>query len=122
MGALSKSLLLFAMNWLDGQLTILWVRLNIATEGNGVMGSILDHSEASFLSLKLAVGAFAAYTLYRCAHLPMARRGMALVLSIYAALMIVHAVTGFSALGWHAPQTVLAYFTTLPRALLAVFA
>ena len=32
MGALSKALLLFAMNWLDAQLTILWLRLNIATE------------------------------------------------------------------------------------------
>jgi hypothetical protein len=118
-GALSKSLLLFAMNWLDGQLTILWVRLNVANEGNGIMARLLNHGEAPFLSVKLAVGAFAAYVLYRCAHLPIARRGMMLVLVMYLALMFVHVATGFSALGWQAPETVLAYFGSLPRAFLA---
>src|SRR5882762_8016437 len=94
---LSKSILLFALNWVDAQLTILWVRLNVATEGNGVMARVLDLGEAPFLLTKLAIGAFAAYILYRCAHLAMARRGMRLVLGIYGALMFVHAVTGFSA-------------------------
>ena len=119
MGALSKSILLFAMNWLDGQLTILWVRLNVANEGNGIMARLLNHGEAPFLSVKLAVGAFAAYVLYRCAHLPIARRGMMLVLVMYLVLMFVHVATGFSALGWHAPETVLAYFGSLPGAFLA---
>jgi Domain of unknown function (DUF5658) len=119
--ALSKSFLLFVLNWLDAQLTILWVRLNIATEGNGVMGQILNHGEGSFLMTKLAIGAFAAYTLYRCAHVAMARRGMRLVLAIYGALMLVHAITGFSALGWQAPETVLAYFVHLPKAVFALF-
>jgi hypothetical protein len=120
-GALSKSLLLFAMNWLDGQLTILWIRLNVANEGNGIMARLLNHGEAPFLSVKLAVGAFAAYVLYRCAHMPIARRGMKVVLVMYLALMLVHVATGFSALGWHAPETVLAYFGSLPRAFLAFF-
>jgi hypothetical protein len=117
----SKSLLLFALNWLDGQLTILWIRLNVATEGNGLMARLLDQGEAPFLSVKLAIGAFAAYVLYRCAHLPMARRGMKLVLGMYLVLMLVHVATGFSALGWQAPETVLAYFGSLPRAFLAFF-
>ena len=121
MNPLSKSLLLFAMNWLDAQLTILWIRLNVATEGNGVMARLLNLGEAPFLVAKLAVGAFAAYILYRCAHLPMARRGMKLVLGIYVALMCVHAATGFSALGWRAPETVLAYFVSLPQAVFALF-
>ncbi|HET6646100.1 MAG TPA: DUF5658 family protein, partial [Pyrinomonadaceae bacterium] len=68
MGTLYKSLLLFAMNWLDAQLTILWVRLEVATEGNGLMARILSFGETPFLSVKLIVGAFAAYVLYRCAH------------------------------------------------------
>ncbi len=121
MGTLSKSLLLFAMNWLDGQLTILWIRLNVANEGNGIMARLLSHGEAPFLSVKLAVGAFAAYVLYRCADMPIARRGMKVVLVMYLALMVVHVATGFSALGWHAPETVLAYFGSLPRAFLAFF-
>jgi len=71
---LSKSLLLFGLNWLDAQLTILWVRLDIATEGNGIMARILELGEGTFLFTKLAIGAFAAYVLYRCAHLAIARR------------------------------------------------
>ena len=121
MGALSKAVLLFAMNWLDAQLTILWVRLNIATEGNGVMATLLNHSERSFLSVKLLIGALSAYILYRFAEIPIARRGMKVVLGVYLALMVVHMVTGFSALGWAAPTAVLTYFGSLPKAFLASF-
>ena len=121
MGALSKSLLLFTLNWLDAQLTILWVRMNIANEGNGLMASLLNAGETPFLVVKLIVGAFAAYILYRSSHLPLARRGMKFVLVVYALLMIVHAATGFSALGWEAPNTVFAYFASLPSAILAHF-
>ena len=119
MGTLSKSLLLFAMNWFDAQLTILWVRLDVASEGNGLMARVLSFGEGPFLGVKLVVGAFAAYVLYRCAHLPLAQRGMRLVLGIYVALMMIHVVTGFSALGWQAPETVVAYFGSLPAAFLA---
>lgn len=121
MGALSKALLLFAMNWLDAQLTILWLRLNVATEGNGIMATLLNHGETSFLSVKLLIGATAAYILYRFAEIPMARRGMKVVLGVYFALMAVHVVTGFAALGWHAPVTVLTYFGSLPEAFIASF-
>ena len=121
MDPLSKSLLLFALNWLDAQLTILWVRLNIATEGNGLMARLLNQGEGSFLLVKLSVGAFAAYVLYRCAHLPVARRGMRLVLGIYIAIMLVHTATGCSALGWEAPTVVLSYFGSLPHAFLSLF-
>lgn len=121
MGALSKALLLFTMNWLDAQLTILWLRLNVATEGNGIMAHFLNHSEASFLSAKLLIGAFAAYILYRFAEVPIARRGMKVVLGLYLVIMMVHVATGFSALGWHAPATVLSYFVSLPQAFVASF-
>lgn len=121
MSPLQKGILLFMMNWLDAQLTILWVRLNVATEGNGVMAQLLNLGETPFLLTKLAVGAFAAYVLYRCANFTIARRGMQVVLGLYALLMVVHAITGFSALGWKAPVTVLAYFVELPKAALALF-
>ena len=118
MSTLFKSFLLFALNAIDAHLTILWVRLNVATEGNAIMARLLDQGDAPFLALKLTVGAFAGYVLYRCAHFPLARRGMALVLGIYCALMMVHLATGFSVLGWSAPETVLAYFGSLPRSFL----
>lgn len=109
------------MNWLDAQLTILWVRLNVASEGNALMASLLNVGEAPFLAVKLAIGAFAAYVLYRCAHMPLARRGMKLVLGLYLLLMMVHVATGFAALGWQAPETVASYFGALPHAFLSLF-
>lgn len=121
MDTLYKSLLLFAMNWLDAQLTILWLRLNVATEGNALMARLLNLGEVPFLTVKLVIGAFAAYVLYRCAHMPLARRGMKLVLGLYLILMLVHVATGFSALGWQAPETVVAYFGGLPGAFISLF-
>jgi len=103
MGPLSKSLLLFSLNWLDAQLTLLWLRLNVATEGNALMARLLEHGDVSFLTIKLGIGATAAYILYRCAHLTIAKRGMTFVLAIYVALMFVHAATGCVALGLSIP-------------------
>ena len=122
MGTLSKSLLLFGLNWLDAQLTILWVRLNVATEGNALMAGLLEHSEISFLVFKLAIGAFSAYILYRCSHLPLARRGLTVALVVYAALMVVHAATGCLALGWAGPVHAIAYVSSLPAAVVSLFA
>ncbi len=121
MNALTKSLLLFAMNWLDAQLTLLWIRLNVATEGNGIMARLLNLGDAPFMAAKLAIGAFAAYVLYRASHLPVARKGMQVVLGVYVFMMGLHLVTGFSALGWRAPETVLIYFISLPKAVAALF-
>ena len=121
MGALAKSVVLFVLNWLDAQLTLFWVHSRLATEGNGLMSELLKAGDAPFLLVKVAVGAFAAYTLYRCSHLPLARRGMQLVLTVYVALMLVHAVTGMSALGWSRPEAMISYVTSLPYALLTLF-
>ncbi len=122
MNALSKSLLLFVLNWLDAQLTIIWIRAGLATEGNSLMARLLEMGNAPFLLTKLAVGALVAYTLYRWAHLPVARRGMQLVLGLYLTLMLVHAATGASALGWHAPEALAVIVSHLPANLLALFA
>jgi hypothetical protein len=121
MGALTKSILLFILNWLDAQLTLVWIRAQLATEGNGLMARLIEMGDAPFLLTKLTIGAFAAYVLYRFSHLPMARRGMKLALGIYMALMFVHAATGMSALGWHTPETLLAYLGHLPSVALAIF-
>jgi len=117
---LSKSLLLFTLNWLDAQLTLVWIRMNVATEGNGLMARILEFGEVPFIGVKLVIGAFAAYILYRCAHLRIARHGMTLVLTVYFALMLIHVATGCSALGWHGPETLVAYVGHLPRALMGL--
>ncbi|HEV8431002.1 MAG TPA: DUF5658 family protein [Pyrinomonadaceae bacterium] len=121
MGALSKSCLLFVLNGLDAQLTVLWVRLNVASEGNALMARVLEHGELSFLGAKVAIGAIAAFILYRCAHLPIAKHGLTVVLGIYAILMLIHAATGCVALGWQGPITFLGYVENLPHAFLSLF-
>jgi uncharacterized protein (DUF2062 family) len=120
MSALSKSILLFVLNWLDGQLTVVWVRSHIATEGNTLMGQLLKLGDAPFLFTKLAVGAFAAYVLFRCSHFAIARRGMQLVLAIYFGVMFVHAATGLSVLGWNGPEAMVQFLGRLPNAVLAL--
>jgi hypothetical protein len=120
MSVLTKCLLLFLLNWLDAQLTILWVRNGLATEGNGLMAYLLDAGNAPFLATKLLVGAGVALVLYRWSHLALARRGLSLVLGLYFALMFVHAATGVSALGHPKTDAAIAYLVRLPDALLAV--
>jgi hypothetical protein len=110
------------LNWLDAQLTLVWIRLNVATEGNALMAQVLNYGDWTFLGAKLAVGGFAAYVLYRCAHLPLAKHGLNVVLGIYVILMLMHAATGCVALGWHAPIKLLAYLETLPNAFLSLIA
>ena len=118
MSALTKCLLLFLLNWLDAQLTIIWVRNELATEGNGLMAYLLDAGNTPFLATKLFVGAGVAYVLYRWSHLALARRGLSLVLGLYCALMFVHAATGISALDHPQTDAAIAYLVRLPDALI----
>jgi hypothetical protein len=122
MSALVKSLLLFALNWLDAQLTLFWVHSNIASEGNGLMNQLLKLGDAPFMLTKLAIGAFAAYMLYRASHLALARHGMRLVLTVYGLLMMAHFATGMFALGWPAPLAVVTYISNVPHTLLSLLA
>lgn len=112
MSVWTKCLLLFSLNWLDAQLTLVWVRGGWATEGNGLMAYLLELGDAHFLLTKLAVGAFVACVLYRWSHVALARRGLKLVLGLYVVLMFVHTATALSALG-AAPETVVAYVKSL---------
>ena len=121
MGALAKSITLFLLNWLDAQLTLFWVRSDVATEANNLMAQLLNIGDAPFLLTKLAIGAFSAYVLYRCSHLPIARRGMKLALTVYGALMLVHAATGLSAMGWSEPLAMVTLVSELPFTFLSIF-
>lgn len=89
-GALYQSLLLFLLNWLDAQLTLVWINNGLATEGNALMAKLLDLGPASFLGAKICLGALAALMLYKWSHLSVARKGMRLALGVYLALMVVH--------------------------------
>ena len=119
MSTFSKSILLFALNWLDAQLTILWVRGGVATEGNGLMAYLLDLGNTPFLLAKLTVGALVAFTFWRFSHVSLARRGLHFALCLYLTLMLVHAATGASALGWQPPEALATLFR-IPDRLLAL--
>ena len=121
MGALAKSITLFLLNWLDAQLTLFWVHSDIATEGNGLMDRLLKIGDGPFMLTKLAIGAFAAFMLYRCAHLTLARRGMQVGLTVYCALMLAHVATGLSALGWSKPLAMVTFVSNLPITVLSIF-
>lgn len=115
---LSKSILLFMLNALDAVLTLMWIRLNVASEGNGLMARVLDLGEIHFLSVKLLIGAVTAYTLYHFAQLKVAQRGLKLALGVYMALMFVHLATGLSAMGWNGPEVTINYLQSLSGILL----
>lgn len=119
MTILSKSVLLFTLNMLDAVLTLIWIRMNVATEGNALMAHILEYGEVPFLGVKLFIGAFAAFILYRFAHIKVAKRGMQLALGVYLLLMIVHVATGLSALGWDGALIAVNYIESLPQIFLS---
>ena len=121
MSILAKSVLLFCLNLIDAQLTVIWVRTNVATEGNGLMARLLDMGDAPFIAVKVLIGAFAAYVLYRCSQYKVARRGLTLVLGLYVGLMFIHAATGMSALGLNGPEKFITHLGNLPNSLLAHF-
>ena len=96
----APTFLLFALNLLDALLTIIWVRAGVATEGNQLMASLLDIGNWPFLAVKIAIGSFAAFVLWRWGNRPLARYGLVVALAIYIGLMGIHFFTGLSALGY----------------------
>ena len=96
----APTILLFTLNVLDALLTIVWVRSGVATEGNQLMASLLDIGNGPFLGVKIAIGALAAFVLFKWGNRPMARYGIAVALAVYIGLMGVHLFTGLSAFGY----------------------
>ena len=94
-----QTFLLFVLNFLDAVFTIYWVRNGIATEGNLLMASLLDIGDMPFLTVKILVGAAAAFVLSHWGHLRLARYGLTLALALYVGLMGIHLFTGLFAAG-----------------------
>ena len=119
MQLVAPTILLFALNVLDGLLTIIWVRSGIATEGNGFMARLLDMGDWPFLLVKIGVGFVTCMVLLRWRHRRLARYGVTVALAIYIGLMGVHLVTGLSAFGYVSNAT-LQQLHDIPQQLFAV--
>jgi len=100
MQLLAPTFLLFALNLIDALLTIVWVRTGVATEGNQLMASLLDIGNGPFLGVKIAIGAVAAFVLFKWGQRPIARYGLAIALAVYIGLMGIHVFTGLAAFGY----------------------
>ena len=119
MHLLASTFLLFALNLLDALLTIVWVRSGVATEGNQLMASLLDIGNGPFLGVKIAIGAVAAFVLFKWGHRPLARYGLAVALAVYLGLMGIHLFTGLAAFGY-VSNTAIQEWTEFSGHLLAI--
>lgn len=120
MQLLSSTFLLFALNLLDALLTIVWVRTGVATEGNQLMANLLDIGNGPFLGVKIAIGAVAAFVLFRWGKRPLARYGLAVALAVYVGLMGIHLFTGLAAFGFVSAATI-EEWAQFPGQVLALF-
>jgi hypothetical protein len=93
-------LLLFALNIVDAVITIVWVRNGLATEGNYLMATILDHGEISFLAIKIGMGVVTAAVLLYGSEYRLARIGIRLGLVAYSFAIVSHILTGFAVSGF----------------------
>jgi hypothetical protein len=106
MGLLRASFLLFALNLLDGLLTIIWVRAGIATEANALMAGLLDIGDAPFLAVKILMGGLTVAVIALWGNRKVARYGLSVALGAYLGLMIIHGLTALSAIGY-GPEVVM---------------
>jgi len=120
MQLVGPTILLFVLNVLDGLLTIIWVRSGVATEGNGMMGRLLDMGDGPFLLVKVGIGLFTTIVLLRWRHRKLARYGVTVALAVYIGLMGIHLVTGLSAFGYVSNATI-QHLTEVPAQFFAFF-
>jgi len=94
----TKALWLFGLNFLDAVFTLFWVKNNLAEEGNALMAHLLHLGDAPFLAVKILIGTLALLVFCRYSHLRLANVGLSLALGVYSLLMVIHLLTGISAL------------------------
>lgn len=116
-----QAVLLFTLNALDAFLTLYWVRHGMATEGNGLMATLLDIGDLPFVGVKLAIGAVTAFVLWYYRGFKLSTYGINLALGLYTMLMGAHVITGLIAFGYVADAD-LYPFAEIGNRLFALFA
>lgn len=94
-----ETILLFVLNILDAFLTLLWVRNNVAPEGNHLMNELLTVGDSAFIGAKIAMGLTTCTVLLIWGNYRIARYGINVALAVYGFVMVVHLFTGMTAFG-----------------------
>jgi hypothetical protein len=94
-----ETMLLFVLNILDAFLTLLWVRNNVAPEGNHLMNELLTVGDSAFIAAKIAMGLTTCTVLLLWGDYRIARYGVNVALAVYGFVMVVHVFTGMTAIG-----------------------
>jgi len=92
--------LLFLLNLIDALVTLGWVRTGMASEGNGLMATLLDAGNGQFLIAKLGMGCLTCAVLLYGAEYKMAKVGVSIALVVYTCVMGLHVGTGLAAYGF----------------------
>jgi len=78
------------MSGYDAIATMQHISRGVAVEGNPLMDSLIQQHAILFFFVKMALTAAGVMLCYRFSHLPMARLGIRLAVSIYAVLSVYH--------------------------------
>jgi hypothetical protein len=86
--------LLFYLNLADAWLTLLWVKLGFASEGNHLMAYVLNLGDGSFIAVKICIGLLAASCFYQWRHYSSVKLGLKGALAAYLSIFAVHIAVG----------------------------
>ena len=81
---------LFGLNIYDGLVTLIWIKLGVATEANPMLENIIEHSALQFLAVKLSLVLLGCLLLWRFREEALARQGAYLLTAIYFILACYH--------------------------------
>jgi len=89
--------LLFYLNFVDAWLTLLWIKLGLASEGNQLMAYVLNLGDGPFIAVKVCVGLLAAGCFYQWRHRSSVQLGLKGALAAYLSIFAVHIAVGLVA-------------------------
>ncbi len=85
---------LFALNAVDALMTLLAVRLGVATEANPIMAAALEVGEPMFLASKMIIVGLGCLVLWLARRRRIAQIGACVCVAAYSAIALVHVWTG----------------------------
>lgn len=85
---------ILALNIVDVWATILWVRMGVAQEANPLLAPLLEHSEWSFVTVKMGIVCAGLGFLWQHRDIALVRVGLAICTAVYGSLAVYHLSIG----------------------------